>query len=219
MTLTLADRFHPHLRHEQQAAIDAGRIHKREEVELLAPEQLRPLALFSLLLLIIGSIFFVALTIASFLWHLHSNTFTLRLTSIWPVLIWGGINIVSYIVILPIHEIIHALAFLLWGGKPHFGAKLPMVLYCGVRQQLFRRNQYLIVGLAPLIVITIAGIVLTLLAPAAASYVLFATIGNVSGAAGDVWVVARLLRQPRHVLVEDTQIGYRVWEVLPGASV
>jgi hypothetical protein len=69
------------------------------------------------------------------------------------------------------------------------------------------------VGLAPLVVITIAGIVLTLLAPVAASYVLFATVGNVSGAAGDIWVVARLLRQPRHVLVEDTQIGYRVWEI------
>jgi hypothetical protein len=216
-SLTLADRFHPRLRREQQAAIDAGQIHKREEIELLSPEQLRPLALFSLLLLIIGGVFFVALTIASFIWHLHGHPFSLYLTSIWPVLIWGGINIISYIIILPIHEIIHALAFLLWGGRPHFGAKLPMVLYCGARQQLFRRNQYLVVGLAPLVVITIAGIVLTLLAPAAASFVLFATIGNVAGAAGDVWVVARLLRQPHHVLVEDTQIGYRVWEI-PAAA-
>ncbi len=213
MSLILADRFHPRLRREQQAAIDAGQIHKRDEVELLAPEQFRPLILYSLLLLFVGGIFFVALTIASLIWHLRTNTFTLYVTSIWPVLLWAGINIISYIVILPVHEIIHALAFMLWGGRPHFGAKLPMVLYCGAREQLFRRNQYLVVGLAPLVVITIAGIVLTLLAPVAASYVLFATVGNVSGAAGDIWVVARLLRQPRHVLVEDTQIGYRVWEI------
>ncbi|HLI89593.1 MAG TPA: DUF3267 domain-containing protein [Ktedonobacteraceae bacterium] len=213
MSLILADRFHPRLRREQQAAIDAGQIHKRDEVELLAPEQFRPLILYSLLLLFVGGIFFVALTIASLIWHLRTNTFTLYVTSIWPVLLWAGINIISYIVILPVHEIIHALAFMLWGGRPHFGARLPMVLYCGAREQLFRRNQYLVVGLAPLVVITIAGIVLTLLAPVAASYVLFATVGNVSGAAGDIWVVARLLRQPRHVLVEDTQIGYRVWEI------
>ncbi len=213
MSLILADRFHPRLRREQQAAIDAGQIHKRDEVELLAPEQFRPLILYSLLLLFVGGIFFVALTIASLIWHLRTNTFTLYVTSIWPALLWAGINIISYIVILPVHEIIHALAFMLWGGRPHFGAKLPMVLYCGAREQLFRRNQYLVVGLAPLVVITIAGIVLTLLAPVAASYVLFATVGNVSGAAGDIWVVARLLRQPRHVLVEDTQIGYRVWEI------
>jgi hypothetical protein len=213
VTLTLVDRFHPRLRREQQTAIDAGLLHKRDEVELLAPEHMRPLALFSLLLLIVGGIFFVALTIASFIWHLHTNSFTLRLTSIWPVVLWGVVNIISYIVILPIHEIIHALAFLLWGGSPHFGARLPMALYCGARQQLFRRNQYLVIGLAPLVVITIAGIILTLLAPVAAAYVLFATIGNVSGSAGDIWVVARLLRQPRHMLVEDTQIGYQVWEL------
>jgi hypothetical protein len=91
---------------------------------------------------------------------------------------------------------------------------LPLALYCGAKNQLFCRDQYLVVGLAPLVVITLAGIVFTLLAPGAASYTLFATIGNVSGAAGDLMVALRLLRQSPQVLIEDTETGYRSWEVL-----
>jgi hypothetical protein len=102
---------------------------------------------------------------------------------------------------------------LLWGGKPYFGTKLPFALYCGAKGQLFRRNQYLVVGLAPLVVLTLAAIVLTLVVPGLASYLLFGTVGNFSGAAGDVWVARRLWRQPSHILVEDTQTGYTAWEI------
>ncbi len=47
MPLTLIDRFHPRLRDEQQVAINAGHLRKLEEVELLEPGQLRPLALLT----------------------------------------------------------------------------------------------------------------------------------------------------------------------------
>src|SRR5581483_12189157 len=111
------------------------------------------------------------------------------------VILWLVFNILGYIIILPIHEAIHGLAFAFWGGKPYFGTKLPLALYCGAKNQLFRRNQYLVVGLAPLVVITLAGIILTLFSPVLASYTIFATAGNFSGAAGDVMVARRLLRQ------------------------
>lgn len=210
MPLTLIDRFRPQLRDEQQEAINAGHIRKLEEIELLEPEQLRPLALLSLLLLVIGALFFGLLNYAAYTVQTHSAP---GIKGGGSLLLWIGINIVGYILILPIHELIHAAAFLLWGGKPYFGTKLPYALYCGAKNQLFRRNQYFVVGLAPLVVITLAGILFTLLSPALASYTLFATIGNVSGAAGDVWVVRRLLRRSRSILVEDTEAGYRAWEI------
>ncbi len=216
MALTLMDRFHPHLRREQQSAIDAGHIRIREELELLGPEQLRPLAQFSLFMLAIGGVFFIVLNFAAYYWHKHTLSPN---TAGWGLLLWFAINVVSYIVILPLHEVIHGLAFALWGGHPYFGAKLPLALYCGAKNQLFRRNQYLVVGLAPLIVITLAGIIFTLLSPSLASYIIFATIGNFSGAAGDVWVAKRILRQPSSVLVEDTQTGYRVWELTARSQV
>ena len=83
----------------------------------------------------------------------------------------------------------------------------------GAKGQLFRRNQYLVVGLAPLVVITLAGISFTLVSPALASYTIFATAGNISGSAGDLWAVRRLLRQPHSILVEDTEVGYRAWQL------
>ncbi len=215
LPLTLIDRFHPHLRDEQQEAINTGHIRKLEAIELLDPEQLRPLALLSLLMLVIGAIFFGLLNYAAYTLQTHS---TPGFKGGGNPLLWIGINIIGYILILPIHELIHAAAFALWGGKPYFGTKLPYALYCGAKNQLFHRNQYLVVGLAPLVVITLAGIIFTLISPALASYTLFATVGNVSGAAGDVWTVRKLLRRSRSILVEDTEAGYRAWELTDPTS-
>jgi hypothetical protein len=185
-------------------------MHKLEEIELLEPEQVRPLALMSVLLLIIGALFFGLLNYTSYTLQTHS---TPGINGGKSLLLWIVINVICYILILPIHELIHAAAFVLLGGNPYFGAKLPYALYCGAKNQLFRRNQYFVVGLAPLIVITLAGIIFILISPVLASYTLFALIGNFSGAAGDIWVVRKLLRKPRSILVEDTEVGYRAWEI------
>ena len=206
MALTLVDRFQPRLRAEQQAAIDAGHIRKVEELALLEQEQLLPLARLSLQLLLVGAVFFGLLNYGAFVLRYH--TFHPGITG-GGLLLWLVISVVGYILMLPLHEALHGAAFLLWGGKPYFGAKLPYALYCGAKDQLFRRNQYLVVGLAPLV----AGIVVTFVAPTVAAFTLAVTVGNVSGAAGDVWSVARMLRLPATTLVEDTESGYRVWEV------
>ena len=213
--MLLIDRYHPHQRQKLQRAIDAGDLQKVDELELLEPAQLRPLSLLSLELLIGGGIVFVALTLLAYSWQRHGLSISV---TFWGIVLWIICNIVSYIVVLPLHELIHALAFLFWGGKPYFGTKLPLALYCGARDQLFWRDHYLVVGLAPLVVITLIGLLLTLFAPSLASYLLLATIGNVSGAAGDVMVSMRLWRQERNVLVEDTEAGYRVWTLTETVS-
>ena len=210
MPLTLVDHFHPELRRVQQAAIDAGKLRKLDEISLLQPERLLPLSLLSLLLLVAGGIFFGVLNIAAYIWQTHASSGQI---GGWGLITWIVINILGYLVILVVHEALHAAAFAFWGGRPYFGVKLPYALYCGAKNQLFRRNQYLVVGLAPLVVISLAGIIFTLLSPTLAFYTIFATAGNLSGAAGDVWVVARLLRQPETTLVEDMETGYRVWEI------
>src|SRR6266851_7246765 len=204
MSLTLVDRFHPQLRREQQAAIDAGKLRKRDELELLAPQQMRPLAMLSLVMFVIGGVFFALLNIAAYYAQTHR---TIGQVGGWGIILWVVLNIVAYLVVLPLHEGIHGLAFSFWGGKPYFGTKLPFALYCGAKNQLFRRNQYLVVGLAPLVVITLAGIIVTLVAPVVAAYALAVTVGNGSGAAGDAWSVARMLRLPDTTLVEDTEVG------------
>src|SRR5215471_11863559 len=154
MPLTLIDRFHPHLRRELQTAIDAGQIRKCDEIALLEPEHLLPLARLSLLLLVVGGMFFGGLNFVAFMWQTHAGSGQI---GSWGLIAWIVINIISYLVILPIHELLHGAAFTFWGGKPYYGARLPFVLYCGAKNQLFRRNQYLVVGLAPLVIITLVG--------------------------------------------------------------
>src|SRR5947209_8274628 len=210
MSLIVVDRFHPRLRNELQAAIDAGHIRKVDEVALLEQQQLLPLAYLSLQLLLTGAVFFGILNYAAYVWHYH--TLGLSITG-WGLLLWLAINVVAYFPMLLLHELLHGAAFLLWGGRPYLGMKLPYALYCGAKNQLFRRDQYLVVGLAPLVVITLAGVILTLLSPVLASYTLSITVGNISGAAGDVWSAQRLMRLPSTALLEDTESGYRAWEV------
>lgn len=210
MALTIIDRFHPRQRAVLQAATDQGKIRLVDELSLFDAEHLLPLARFSLQLFVLGGLFFVALNLFAYIWRTgeHSGSLTGG-----QVLLWLLINAVSYLLILPIHELIHGIAFLLWGGRPYFGTKLPLALYCSARDQIFSRNYYLVVGLAPFVIITLFGVLLTLFAPALSVYILFATVGNVAGAAGDLWVVRRLLKQPASVFIEDLETGYRIWEV------
>lgn len=208
--MLLIDRFHPQWRRQQQKAIDAGGLQKRDELALLEGPHLRSLAGLSLFMLVIGTVLFVGLDLFAYYWQTHH---WLAPLSLWSIVLWVALNIVGYIVILPVHELIHGLAFILWGGKPHFGTRLPLALFCGARGQLFRRSHYLVVGLAPLVVLTVLGVVITLLAPGIASYLLLAFAGNVSGAAGDVMVAQRISRLSSRVLIEDTETGYTAWEI------
>ncbi|GCE27508.1 hypothetical protein KDA_29920 [Dictyobacter alpinus] len=210
MSLFLVDRFNRQLRDEQQALIDAGKLAKTEELALLEEPQLRPLAILSFQMLLGGGLFFVVLDLLSYFWHYQRWWSD---PSIGGTVSWIILNIIGYVLILCVHEIIHGAVFAWWGGSPHFGAKLPLALYCGARQQLFRRNHYLAVGLAPLIVLTLAGIIVILLFPGPASYLLLALSGNFSGAAGDVMVAQHIARQPASTLIEDTEVGYTAWKL------
>ena len=210
MSLRFVNRYHPQQRHQQQASIDAGHLHKVDELALLQGNQLQALARLSLLLLIIGGVVLAVLTILFYFLYHHQffAPFTIALFVLWVV-----ISVVGYILILPIHEGIHGLAFAFWGGRPHFGAKLPLALYCGARGQLFKRDEYLVVGLAPLVVITLLGVIVIVCAPGIAAYLWFALAGNISGAAGDVLAAERLRSLPQDVLIEDTEAGYVAWRI------
>jgi hypothetical protein len=210
MALTIVDRFHPKRRLVWQAAADEGRLRLVDEAKILEPEQLLPLARLSLQLLVVSGIFFIVLNLFAYIWRTGQHNAGLTFGE---VLLWLLVNIVSYVLILPLHELLHGAAFAFWGGTPYYKAQLPIALACGAKDQVFPRNYYLVVGLTPFVVITMAGIVFTLLAPALSPYVLLATVGNVSGAASDLQIASRLRALPPSVFVEDMATGYRVWEV------
>lgn len=201
----------PSRRARLRAAIRAGRLREVARTELLAPEGLIGLARASLALLLIAGAGFLALVLAA------------RAVQAAPPLPGAGTaagilalvagNLLAYAAILPLHEGVHGLVILLLGGRPTFGLKLPLAAYCTAPGQLFTRAGYTAVALAPLIVLTLAGALVTWLAPNVGAYLLFGLAGNVAGAVGDLAAVARLRTLPESALIEDTQTGFVAYVV------
>ena len=188
------------------AVIRAGRLREVARMELLAPAQMQGLAQMGLILLLGSAAVFLGLqTVARNLRHVP-----LLPGSGSPLVVIGLIagNLVAYAAILPLHEGVHALIIVLLGGRPTFGLKLPLAAYCTAPNQLFTRAGYTAVALAPLILISLAGVALIWFAPNLAAYTLFGLAGNVSGAVGDLAAARRTLALPPNALIADTATGF-----------
>jgi hypothetical protein len=100
--------------------------------------------------------------------------------------------------------LVHGLFFvILTRSRPYFGIK-QMYAYACAPDWYIPRNQFLVVGLAPLIFITIAGFLLMpLLDSTLATFTLFGMAVNASGAIGDIYTVLWILRFPAQAFVCD----------------
>lgn len=114
--------------------------------------------------------------------------------------------VLAVILSLVIHELVHGLFFWLFSGRrPGFGVR-GLLLYAAAPEGVyFPRNQYLIVGIAPLLCLTLLGLLLIPIAPAAlVPILLFFVWFNVAGSAGDVLVVIWLLSFSADTVMEDS---------------
>jgi len=124
----------------------------------------------------------------------------------------GGLDLLLMFVVLigslglmiVAHEAIHGAFFWLYTrSRPYFGFK-GMYAYAAAPEWYIPRNQYLVVGIMPLLLITLAGLLLLPVAPAWLLLpVIFVVLMNASGAAGDVMIVGWLLLLPAHTLIND----------------
>lgn len=115
------------------------------------------------------------------------------------------------VVVLGLHEAIHAVTVTWYGGDVSFGVGcaqfvLPY-LYVTTTQRL-DRNQFIVVALAPFVAITVVGVAIMIELDAAILILPLAV--NVGGAIGDLWMVGILLRYPSHVTVEDAVTGIKI---------
>jgi putative zincin peptidase len=201
-------------RHRRQAAVDTGRLRPLDHVELLAPERLPELARQSLWLLLGSGAGFLALELlARRVQHADPILGALPLPMPARIAVLLAANVVSYALVLPLHEAAHAGAILALGGRPRFGLKLPLAAYCTAPGQLFTIRGYTFVALAPLVTLTLAGAVATWLWPDVGACILFALAGNVSGAVGDLTTVARIHTLPPDALIADTATGFSAYAV------
>lgn len=121
--------------------------------------------------------------------------------------------IIVLVVTFSAHEALHGLAIRWAGHNPRFGMKLDKgVLYATAENALFPRNHFVIVALAPLVVMTLVGMGLMIAVPDTVGYYVGLVVAlNAAGAVGDLWMTAVVLRYPPVALVRDEADSIRVF--------
>lgn len=157
-------------------------------------------ALFILLVMALSALYFVPIS-TLFSMDQGLGTYTLRFV----VLIFGNL---AYIVL---HELTHGIFMRKFSGqKPNFGFT-GLYAYAG-SSAYFSKTPYLIIALAPVVIWGVVLLVINLLVPTEWFYVVyFIQMGNLSGAAGDLYVTLRFLRLPKDILVQDSGISMTVY--------
>lgn len=131
-------------------------------------------------------------------------SFSFEFSSISSSLFSVGKLILVIFLVLVLHEAIHAIYFWVFSRhKPLVGFK-GFYAYASMPGWYFPRNQYLMIGIAPLILIILIGILFMAILPISnLNLVLVALVINTSGAVGDLFVVIWLLTNPAETLALD----------------
>ncbi len=113
-----------------------------------------------------------------------------------------------------VHEAVHGLVMRSFGASPEFGVLrvdgIPLGFFTTSPGHRFSRHQYLIVALAPFLVITPLGVPACLLPFGA--YLAFPLAIICAGCIGDLAITWHVLRAPSNVQCEDLRDGVRFWK-------
>jgi len=134
----------------------------------------------------------------------ESVSFSFEFSSVPSMIISIGEFLAVIFLVLILHEAIHAIFFWFFSGeKPVIGFK-GFYAYAAMPGWYFPRNQYILIGIAPLVAITLIGILFLAILPVTTLHlVLVGLVLNISGAVGDLFVVLWLLTKPVTALALD----------------
>jgi hypothetical protein len=113
-------------------------------------------------------------------------------------------------VVVP-HELLHGLAIRRYGGEVGYGvgvAHFVLPYAYATTEHRFGRDQFLVVLLTPLVVMTLVGV--PVMVALEWGWLVVPLAANAAGAVADVWMALTLLSYPPHVRVEDHEGGVRV---------
>ena len=111
---------------------------------------------------------------------------------------------VSMVIITILHELIHGLSYTLFGGKVKYSFKFIYAATEEVTNKKLSINQFAIVLLAPVIIISI----LSLLLPSFIGSTIF--MCNLLGSIGDLYMAIGLIRYHHDSKIIDTDYGYKI---------
>lgn len=133
----------------------------------------------------------------------------------WRQVSFGPVDVVltilAGIVILPVvHELVHGAVAALCQGRPVYGIG-PGVAFCHFRE-FVGRGAYAAILIAPLLIISVAGVALMpVLPPILGGPMLALLVSNAAGAVGDLAALAQLARVPAGAIIADTRQGFEVY--------
>ncbi|WP_277554641.1 DUF3267 domain-containing protein [Halobaculum limi] len=152
-----------------------------------------------------------------------------------------GVNIFVLVflatAILAPHEWLHGLAIRYYGGEPRYGvgvAHFILPYAYATTDHEFSRDQFIVVLLTPLVVLSAVGVPAMLLLEW--GWLVVPLTLNAAGAVADVWMTISVLGYPAHIRIVDHEKGVRIigretdrprrlsiatlaWDALSGAAV
>ena len=132
-----------------------------------------------------------------------------------PQSIPSTVGLLLVLLVLPLHEWIHGQAIRYYGHKPRYGARF-LVLFATADGALFRRDEFVRIALAPLVGISLIGMVVMAFLPSGlAQWAALAVMMNAAGAIGDIWMSAVALRFAPSALIRDEEDSMRVFVAAP----
>jgi Putative zincin peptidase len=119
----------------------------------------------------------------------------------------------ALIAVLIFHEIVHGLFYWLFSSqRPRFGFQGLFPYAAAPNGIYFPRNQFLMVGLSPLVILSAVGLLLMAIAPIAyVPFILFFVAFNAAGGAGDLIMVVQLMGFSADCVMEDSGSGVIVY--------
>ncbi len=169
------------------------------------------------------SLFLLILAASGASWYyaiIHEQTVSFSIKSaegeVWQGIIGLVVLLAITFVTTIIHELVHGIAFAAFGGSPRYGLKVKYFLplaYATSPGDIFRRNAFIIITLAPLVVIDFVSLLMLTIFPQA-PWLIWVIAFNTSGAIGDIWIAVQLLRCPKSIRVEDREESIAIYAPL-----
>jgi uncharacterized RDD family membrane protein YckC len=102
----------------------------------------------------------------------------------------------------------------MYGGKPRYGtgvAHYILPYLYTTTETTFRRNQFITILIAPLILISVLGVISMIVFPSIAHWFLIPLTLNAAGAIGDLWMTFSIVRYPKHIVLADDHSGLTIY--------
>ena len=131
-----------------------------------------------------------------------------------------GLAVAGIVVTFVLHELTHGLTMQMFGASPKYGIIWKgLMLYATSPGYAYRRNNYVVIALAPFVFISVLVILGMWILQGTAWVALLAICGvvNASGAVGDMWITMIVLRYAATAYVMDERDGIRVFSLAPPA--